>query len=254
MSNRHVHSSRITRLVVTCCLLLGAVPAAGAGLSDAEALYEQGDMAAAASLARSQDSAEGFALAAKATLVQAAYLSPEAHKQALFELAAADAQAALARDPNHVDAHLQLAIAFGQLAELGDPISAHVNGYAKDGKALLDRALALDPDNQWALALLGLWHLRVVARGGEALAESLYGATRETGVELCSKVMAGNSALALKSGCAVALIKLDSDRFADAAEQTLAAVKEAQARDAADRLVQGEAGRLLDQLKSLDSQ
>jgi hypothetical protein len=75
-------------------------------------------------------------------------LSPDADKQGLVEQAAADAEAALARDPDQVDALLQLAIALGQLAGLEDPVTAHVNGYARQGKALIDRALALDLGNE----------------------------------------------------------------------------------------------------------
>jgi hypothetical protein len=102
-------------------------------------------MAGAAALARSLDSAEGFALAAKATLVQGAYLSPAGDKQALFERAAADAEAALARDPARVDAHLLLALALGHLAELETPLSAPIGGYGRKGNALVEPALAVDP-------------------------------------------------------------------------------------------------------------
>jgi tetratricopeptide (TPR) repeat protein len=233
-------------------LVIGAIsPVGAAGLGEAEARYERGDMVGAASLARSAASAEGFALAAKATLVQATYLSPMAEKQALFELAATDAKEALALDPDRVDAQLQLAIALGQLAELDDPISAHVNGYAKEGKALLDRALALDPNNAWAQALLGMWHLRIVQRAGDALAEGLYGASRAAGVELCSGTLAGmDAALALRYGCALTLVELDPDEFEDTAEVTLAKVKDSAPQDAADSLVQAAAARLLDEIKS----
>jgi hypothetical protein len=212
-------------------------------------------MAGAATLARALGSAEGFALAAQATLVEATYLSPEDGKQALFTQAAADAEAALTRDPNHIDAHLQLAIALGQLAELEDPVSAHVNGYARRGKALIDQALALDPANPWARALLGMWHLRIVERAGDALAESLYGASRAQGVPLCAATLAEPyGAAALKYGCARLLLELDPDQFASTVAQTLAAVKEAEPQDAADRLVQAEAGRLLAALKTNRSQ
>jgi hypothetical protein len=239
-------------LLIALGLLVAAVSAVAAGgLDQAEALYEQGDMAGAATLARSLGSAEGFALAARATLVQGAYLSPEVQKQALFERAAADAKEALALDPDQVDAHLELALALGHLAELDHPISAHVNGYAKEGKALLDQALALDPDNAWAQALLGIWHLRIVERAGGALAESLYGADRDTGLELCSQAMATvGEALALRYGCARALVDLDPEAFAGQVERTLAEIKETRARDVADALAQAEAARLLGELKS----
>ena len=210
-------------------------------------------MAAAARLGRALGSAEGLALAAKATLVQGTYLSPATEKQALFEQAASDARAALARAPNHVDAHLQLAVALGQLADLEDPITAHVNGYAEAGKTLIDRALALDPGNEWGRALLGMWHLEVVHHAGDTLAEQLYGASRDTGIELCSKTMAAaDAALALKYGCATLLVELDAEAFGQTAARTLAALKEVEARDATDRLVQAHATRFLAKLKAPD--
>jgi hypothetical protein len=244
--------SPLAGLSLLLCLIFGApVPLVAAGLGDAQARYEQGDMAGAAVLARALATAKGFALAARATLVQAIYLTPVADKPALVERAAADAEAALARDPDYVDAQLQLAIALGQMADLEDPLSAHVNGYAGQGKALIDRALALDPDSAWAHALLGMWHLQIVARAGDALAASLYGASRETGVKLCAQAIAGpDEALALKYGCARTLLELDPDQFAGTAEQALAAVKQAPPHDAADRLVQAAAGRLLAELET----
>jgi hypothetical protein len=246
------HTALTTRLALPLALVIGP-PAAAAGLDQAEALYQQGDMAGAATLARSLKTASGFALAARATLVQAAYLSPDATKQALFEQAKTDARNALALDPDQVDAHLELAVALGQLAELEDPISAHVNGYAEDGKTLLDQALALDPDNAWAHALLGMWHLRVVHYAGDSLADSLYGASRTTGVALCSETMAGtDQALALKYGCARTLVELDPGAFAGTAAQILDALKQATPADAVDRLVQDEAAQFLAELKSAD--
>jgi hypothetical protein len=96
-----------------------------------------------------------------------------------------------------------------------------------------------------------MWHLRVVARAGDALAASLYGAIRQTGVELCAEAMAEpHEAFALKYGCARTLLELDPARFAGAAERALAAVQQAAPHDAADRLVQAAAGRLLAELET----
>src|SRR5262245_29210454 len=82
------HASLMAGLVVALGLVAGASPpVAAAGLKEAEARYQQGDMAGAATLARALGSADGFALAAQATLVEATYLSPDAGKQALFEQA-----------------------------------------------------------------------------------------------------------------------------------------------------------------------
>jgi hypothetical protein len=90
-----------------------------------------------------------------------------------------------------------------------------------------------------------------VQRAGDALAEGLYGASRAAGVELCSRALAGiHAALALRYGCALTLVQLDPDGFGDTAEVTLARVKNSAPQDAADRLVQAAATRLLDELKS----
>jgi type IV secretory pathway VirB2 component (pilin) len=91
-----------------------------------------------------------------------------------------------------------------------------------------------------------MWHLRIVERAGDALAANLYGATRAAGVELCAAALAApHEALALKYGCARTLLELDPEQFAISAGEALAAVKQAQPRDAADRLVQAAAERLL---------
>jgi hypothetical protein len=89
-------------------------------------------------------------------------------------------------------------------------------------------------------------HLRIAERTGDVLAANLYGALRETGVQLCAQTMARRrGAFALKYGGARTLLELDPEQFAISAGQALDAVKQAQPRDAADRLVQAAAERLL---------
>lgn len=234
-------------LVMT--LVVALVPPAPAGAADlgaAEARYREGAMRTAAALARQADGAEGFALAAKAGLVDAVYLAPASDRRARLEQAAADARRALERDPDHVEAHLHLAIALGHLADLEDPVSAHVKGYAAEAKAHLDRALALEPDNAWAHGLLGMWHLQIVRRADAALARSLYGATEKEGVARCAKAAAlAPEEPALRLGCAVSLYELDPATWRRRAMRSLAAVSRMPAADAAARLIRADArGRL----------
>jgi hypothetical protein len=100
-----------------------------------------------------------------------------------------------------------------------------------------------------------MWHLRIVHRAGDSLAESLYGASRETGEALCSEAMAGaDQPLALKYGCARTLVELDPEAFAATAAQALDALKQAPTEDAVDRLVQAEAAQLLAELKAGDAE
>ncbi len=237
-------------MLLALALVAGLGTAAhGEDLDQAKALYDQGVMLKAADLARGFDTADGFALASQATLVAAVY-QRAGHDHALLRQAAEDARHALALDPDHVQAHLQLALALGYLAE-DDPIEAHLNGTALEGKAQIDEALALAPEDAWAHGMLGIWHLRLVKHAGPLLAESLYGATLEQGRAQCAEAARlAPEVLALRFGCAISLFEADPRRYRQQALDTLDTVTRLPADDAAARLVQAEARQRLDQLKS----
>jgi len=225
-------------------LLLGVNGWAADDLATAQALYERGEMGAAARLARTRGGADGLTLAAKATLVEALYLAAEPDKSPLLERAARDASKALAIDPRYEPAYLQLAIALGQMAERASPITAHVSGYAKEGRALLERAHALAPDDPWPDGLLGIWHLQLVRRASAMLAAELYGASEAEGVRLCRRAAArAPAAIALRYGCAVSMLELNPERFGREALATLVAIVRMPAANAAERLVQQAASR-----------
>jgi hypothetical protein len=237
---------RLTALVTP--LVLASAVLAG-GLDQAERLYREGILLEAATLARSEGSADGLSLAARATLVDAAYLAAPEDQMALFERAAEDARQALALAPDLVDAHLQLALALGLIADRQDPITVHVNGHAAEGRELLERAKTLAPDDPWAHGLLGIWHLQVVRRATAPLAEALYDASEETGVELCARSKAlAPGGLAMRYGCALSLLELDPERHAQAALADLKAIGRHPAADAADALVRVAAKRLVGEL------
>ena len=235
-------------LLVALALVLCASPAAAFTadpLSGAQALYRQGAMTAAAAEARRQDGADGLTLAARATLVEALYLAPPAARQSLVERALGDARDALGQAPDHYGAHLQLALALGALAQLEGPISAHLKGYASEGRRLLERARALaPPGDPWPDGLLGIWHLQLVHLGSAALAAELYGASAGEGLALCRRAAArAPTALALRYGCAVSMLDLDPAGLGAEARAELAALVALPAADAAEGLVQGAARR-----------
>ena len=213
-------------------------PKAG-DLAAAEALFQQGEMLAAAELARRTGGAGGLVLAAEATLVDALYLADAAAKPQLFERAVADARGALALAPDDEAASLQLAMALGALADWQGPIAAHLNGYAKEGRELLLRARQLAPDDPWPDGLLGIWHLQIVRHGSAVLAAELYGASAAEGLALCRRAaVLAPEALALRYGCAVSLLEVNRERFGREALGTLVAIVGMPAADAAERLVQ----------------
>ncbi len=209
----------------------------------ARQLYQQGAMTAAAARARRADGPDGLALAARATLVEALYLAPEAARRTLLERAIADGRAALAQAPDHYGAHLQLAMALGALAELEGPISAHLKGYAREGRRLLDQARRLaPPGDPWADGLLGIWHLRLVHFGSAALAWELYGASAEAGLALCRRtIAAAPTVLALRYGCAFSMLELDPGGLGDEATSELRAILTLPPANAAEQLIQNAA-------------
>jgi hypothetical protein len=241
----------VRRLLIAVALLLAAGPAAhGQDLAEARVLYDQGAMLKAAELARGFGTADGYALAAQATLVAAIYQVPDGPDETLLRQAADDARAALALDPDNLQAILDLALALGHIAE-DNPVNAQLEGSAHEGKALLDRALALAPDDAWAHGMLGVWHLRLVKYAGAMLAESLYGASLAQGRAQCAKAAGlAPEDLAIRFGCAIALLEADPGRYAQAAEAALDTVVQLPAGDAAAKLIQAEARRRLDLLKS----
>ena len=232
-------------LLLALVLAPGVCHAAAAGavgsgdLAAAVALYQQGEMRAAAEVARRAGGADGLVLAARASLVDALYLADPAAKPQLLERAVADARAALALAPDDAEPHLQLAMALGALADWQGPIAAHLSGYAKEGHGLLLRARELAPDDPWPDGLLGIWHLQIVRHGSAVLAAELYGASAEAGRELCREAaVRAPDALALRYGCAVSLLDVDPERFGREALSALVAILRMPAADAAERLVQ----------------
>jgi hypothetical protein len=208
-------------------------------------------MRAAARLARKVDGAAGLTLAARASLVEALYLAPDPDKSPLLERAADDARRALTLDPGYEPAYLQLAIALGQMAERAGPLTAHLEGYAREGRQLLERARALAPDDPWPDGLLGIWHLQIVRYGSAVLAAELYGASETEGVRLCRRAAErAPTVIALRYGCVVSMLELNPERYRREALQTLAAIVRMPAADAAERLIQRDARAQLDELTS----
>jgi hypothetical protein len=86
----------LAALALFAGLLPGGEARAGDRLAAAQALYQQGEMRAAARLARQAGGAEGLTLAARAALVDALYLAAEADRSPLLKRA--DGRA---RRPDH---------------------------------------------------------------------------------------------------------------------------------------------------------
>lgn len=223
---------------VSWCAALALQPMPAARAAEAPAVASAGPLAAyasgrfleAADVAGRSSAPGDRALAARA-LLAASVLSEPAHRGALLSEAEAQARAALAADPQSVDARLQLAMALGlkgRRASLGEALR---RGYASEAKRLIDEAAARAPNDPWAWALLGGWNLEVVRRGGKFGAR-LYGASTAKGLAAFerARALAPHDAV-ISLHYAAALLGVDAERFGPRAGTLLATAIAAPAPD-----------------------
>lgn len=182
---------RAALMVVSMILILATGGAAGAGsYREAAALYDAGRFEEAAMVAERLETAAGDALAARAFLLQAAYLAGEGEDVVLLERGQAAAERALDRDPDNVEAMLHLVIALGYRSRLEKPMAAHDAGYARRARGLLKRARKTDPDNPWVWATWGGWHGEITRSAGDFLAGFFYGASAREARESFERAIA----------------------------------------------------------------
>jgi multidrug efflux pump subunit AcrA (membrane-fusion protein) len=225
-------------------LLAVAAPAAADPPSAATRLYAAGNFMAAAELAEAQNSSSSLAFAARALLAECLTAPDRESVDALITRAEQAAQDSLALDAQSVDARLQLALAIGMRGRRATLSEAIRHGYAQRGRRLIEEALQRAPDEPWAHALMGGWHLEVLRRGGRAGAIA-YGARVNTGIaefERARALAPNDPLIALQF--AVALIELDSDRYAVRAGDLLRASATAHPHDAFEAHAVREARRL----------
>jgi len=211
----------------------------------AAGLYASGQYEAAAEAAAREETAAGDALAARA-LLAAARFAPKSQRRGLVDRANAIARDAIRRDSSYAEGYLQLAVALGYRGRSLGSYQAHAIGLADDAREAIDAVLALEPDNAWALALSGAWHLEIVAEAGPLLASALYNAERTRGIDDIRTAIAnadGNPIILHQ--CALQLLAHDARAFGPEAERALLAAMRAHGRDAFERHTVRRADRLL---------
>lgn len=178
-------------------------------------LYATGDFLASASSAEASDGAEAHLAAARA-LIAAAMEAPQSRSVGVWLDRAEDhAEDAVRLAPQSADARLQLAFVLGAKARRTSLAQALAHNYAPRARRLIQEALAREPDNAIAHAMLGNWHLEVLRRGG-ARGARVYGARLDAGVAEFERAQALAPASAMITiQYAVALLQLDPDLYAD---------------------------------------
>jgi hypothetical protein len=214
-------------------------------------LYAEGNYEAAVRAAVAENSAHGFADAARATLADEA--SHDDRCLACLKRAEAFARRAIAADPKSADGYVFLAVTLGLESRIEGYVEARRKGYAGEAKRALETALADDPGNVWALAGLGGWNIEVVRGGGSVLAYLFYGATVEKGRALFARAFReAPDNMAIRYQYALTLAGFGSERYRSDVEDALMRVSHSGADSAYGRLLQRRAGELLALLRRGD--
>lgn len=175
--------------------------------------FNDGKFVLAATVAEADGTADALAFAARARIAEAMVRDGELCRECLLQAEAA-ANEAIRHDPNFAEGYVQLAIALGFRGRLMSVFDAQSHRLAEKGRIALDKALALDPSNNWARAALGAWHLEIVRRAGSVAGSVLYGASEDDGLAHFRTALAvepGN--LLLHYHFALSLLALDAEDF-----------------------------------------
>lgn len=210
--------------------------------ASAFALYAAGDYERAAAAADALGGAVNLALAARALNAEAYLASDRKQARRTADRALDFAEAALKDDPEEVEAHLQAAIAFAMRGANMAPFRAFFMNLPGRARRHIDQALALDPDNAWALSTSAAWRLEVYRRGGGAL----YGADPQEGYQEFLKARAldpDNIAIAYE--CALRLLASGRAEWRRTALDCLAAAETAAPQIDFDRRIKARADELL---------
>jgi tetratricopeptide (TPR) repeat protein len=214
-------------------------------------LYLAGHFAQAEAAGVAQNDAGGFALAARAVLAED--MMRDEPCLACLKHAEDLSRRAIAADPAQPEAHIYLAAAMGYEARIIGDLAAQSRGYAGKAKKQLDAALASDPNDPWALAALGSWHIEIVRSAGPALARWLFGAKFATGQDCYEKAFALAPAnLVLHYQHALVIAEYDLPAYRQDIENELTGVIAGNAGSAYEAFVRGRAQQLLDALRGGD--
>ena len=245
-----VKSARVACMAAASMLPLVAT-AEAQSIDEARAAYAEGRFLEAAELAESLGTSEGFALASKSVTVQAYYVSADDEKDALFERALALAQEAIRSDPDDPQAHIQLSHVMGRHGLTIGVMDSASKGYADKIRDAVEAALRLSPEMPEAHLSMGMWHSVVVSSLGSFMADMMFGADEDDGIEFYERALKGApEEKIVPLEYAIGLLDLDEDDYREQARKLLQRAIELPVKDAYDDLVHQKA---VETLAALDS-
>ena len=208
------------------------------------ALYAGGKYDEAIQAGLAAHSAAGYAIAARAVLADAALR--DAPCLECLKRAENFARSAISADPHQADGHVWLAASLGLEGRITGLVMARVHNTPNEAKGELDIALKDDPDNPYALAAAGGWHVEIVRAGGAYLARHIYGASLERALALFDRAVheaPGN--VAVRYQIALSLAGFDADKNRVRIENEWQAALHDTPNTVYEKTLQGRAGELL---------
>lgn len=168
---------------------VSSVSSHAASLEEAQTHYDEGRYDAAADMAASLQTADGFVLASKSLIGKTSLSLRKDRSLDEIERATNYADKAIALNPELVSAHLQFSTSLGLRGRLVSKVRAQMEGLPERARVKLERAYELDPDHSWTNAFLAAWHLEIVRNGGATLGKAMYGAELEIGFPMYDRAL-----------------------------------------------------------------
>jgi tetratricopeptide (TPR) repeat protein len=225
-------------------MLLMPLSARAATNDEIFAVYARGDYEQAARLGEAAHTAPGLAVAARAVLAEDVLRDTPC--LSCLERAESLARQAVAADPHFALGQVWLAVALGYQARIIGSVKARMKDSPAQSKAALDKAVADDPANAFAVSALGGWNIEIVRGGGATMARLFYGARESEAVALFDRAVRlapDNVAVHYQIGLSLAGFEPDKYRARIAAE--FKAAQSAVPDTAYEKKIQGRAGELL---------
>jgi hypothetical protein len=171
-----------TALAFLIAALSSFGPMAEAAMNPSAAeLYRAGEYEAAIEKGEAVGDAENLAIAAQAAVVVTTLKGGPCLECA--KRAEALARKAIAADPARARSYVALVAAMGFESRIMGAFASRNAHLPDDSRRAIDKALMLAPDDPWALAAMGGWHIEVARMAGRLFGGLLYGAKVDDGVQ-----------------------------------------------------------------------
>lgn len=234
------------------CLLMLCVSSAIAQPDEAVQAYIAGDYSRVVALTQESDQADDLAFSARATLAEAMSMTSGEPSLRALKLAENLAQNAMTIDENHIEARLQLAISLSLQARPMSNRQAMRSGLGQTSRDLAEDILTDDPDNVYANALLAIWNMEVLRRGGRIGARIMGASVRDGRGYYAAAAGAAPDDGALHWQWARVLAATNPKKYRSEIEAALTASIAAQPDDVLEEVMQARAKRLYALLASED--